>query len=412
MKKWLAILLSVGVLAALGWQVYVRYVSTSQPAKRRVPPAAAVEAAPVIKADIRNLQTFTGTLLARSQFCIAPKVAGRLLRLTVDIGDLLSKGAVVAELDDDEYRQQHEQAKAELGMAKASVGEYENAQDVAARELERARQLHEKKVLSEADLDTAAAQHKVCQAKLGVALAQVQQKEAALKAAAVRLDYTKIKADWGDEGGTRIVGERFVNNGAMLAANDRVLSVVDLDSLIAVVHVIEQDYPYVHPGQEAILLTDAFPGRPFMGKVARVAPLLKETSRQARVEIAVPNADHALKPGMFVRAELEFDRHVGAAVVPEKALVHRGGKTGVFLVEPGGKAVRFIEVATGIVSGERVEIVSPAMSGWVVTLGQHLLQNGSAVAISPAGGSLSTSAPDAAISAPATQTATRSGGGR
>ena len=121
---------------------------------------------------------------------------------------------------------------------------------------------------------------------------------------------------------------------------------------------------------------------------------------------------HALKPGMFVRAELEFDRHVGAAVVPEKALVHRGGKTGVFLVEPGGKAVRFIEVATGIVSGERVEIVSPAMSGWVVTLGQHLLQNGSAVAISPAGGSLSTSAPDAAISAPATQTATRSGGGR
>ena len=93
--------------------------------------------------------------------------------------------------------------------------------------------------------------------------------------------------------------------------------------VIALIDVIERDYPDVGPGQEAVIDTDAFPGREFAGKVTRVAPLLKETSRQARVEIEMPNPERLLKPGMFVRVRIEFDRHENATVVPLAALARR-----------------------------------------------------------------------------------------
>ena len=58
--------------------------------------------------------------------------------------------------------------------------------------------------------------------------------------------------------------------------------------------------------QIVLVTTDAFPNQAFQGKVSRIAPLLSETSREARVEIIISNSDRKLKPGMFIRAEIEF----------------------------------------------------------------------------------------------------------
>ena len=91
------------------------------------------------------------------------------------------------------------------------------------------------------------------------------------------------------ENGFQVVGERYVHEGAMLAANNPIVSIFDIRSVIAAIHVIEEDYSKIRLGLDADVLTDAYPGRSFSGKVVRMAPLLKETSRQARVEIEIPN---------------------------------------------------------------------------------------------------------------------------
>jgi RND family efflux transporter MFP subunit len=155
-------------------------------------------------------------------------------------------------------------------------------------------------------------------------------------------------------------------------------------------HVIERDYSKVRIGQEAIVATDAFPGVTFTGRVLRVAPLLKEASRQARVEIEIPNPDETLKPGMFVRVQIEFAEHTNATVVPVSALVKRDGQGGVFLADTQNLKAHFVPVTVGIVNGELAEIADPPVSGLVVTLGHHLIEDGSAIILpSPESGSSS-----------------------
>ena len=132
-------------------------------------------------------------------------------------------------------------------------------------------------------------------------------------------------------------------------------------------------------GLDAVAKTDAFPGKAFSGKIVRVAPLLKETSREARVEIEIPNHGGLLKPGMFTRVHIEFDQHDNATVVPLDALVKRNGEEGVFVADLEERKAYFLPVIPGIFNGNRAEIVSPSLSGYVVTLGHHLLEDGASI---------------------------------
>lgn len=382
MKKALGIFIVLALVGLLGWQVQRRVSMSLKGSKRpRRAVSVAVEVASVGKTTIRDVRLFTGTLLPKSYFVLAPKIAGRLEKLLVNIGDRVKRGQLIAVLDDEEYAQQVEQARAELEVAKANVEECCSTLDMAQREFERAQALRQKKIASESELDAALAQYKAQDAKRKVALAQVAQKEAALKATQVRLSYTQIRASWEDGDGPRIVGERFVDEGAMLKANDPIVSILDIHSLTGVIHVIERDYSEVRVGQEAIVTTDAFPGRTFNGKVVRVAPLLKETSREARVEIEVPNRHRLLKPGMFIRVQIQFVKHDDATVVPVAALTKRNNQQGVFLVDTQTMKAHFIPVTVGIVNGELAEVVKPPFSGSVVTLGHHLLEDGSSITL-------------------------------
>jgi len=380
MKKLLSIFIILALAGLIGWKVFEKASTSGNGSKKRgkaVP--VAVEIARVQKADIARIGRFTGTLFPRSHFVVAPKIAGRLEKLFLNIGDRLENGQLVAVLDDDEYVQQVDQARAELDVARATLDESRTTLETEQRELERTKALRKKKIASESELDTAMAEYSNQEAKLKVAKAQLAQKKAALKAAQIRLSYAQIRVSWSDTNGFRVVGERFVDEGAMLAPNTPILSVLDINTMIAAIHVIERDYPQIRIGQEASVTTDAFPGKLFSGKIVRIAPLLKETSREARVEIKVPNADGLLKPGMFVRVEIQFEEHAGATVVPFSALVKRDGRQGVFMTGPDNKTARFVPVTSGISGGERVEILSPTLSGWVVTLGHHLLEDGSPI---------------------------------
>jgi len=382
MKKLLLILILLGLVALTGWVIHRRLAASedSQGGQRRSV-AVAVEVAPVRKTSIRDVGAFTGSLLPKSQFLIAPKIGGRLKQLMVNVGDPVKRDQLIARLDDEEYVQQVEEAQAELQVAGANVEACASALEVARREFDRGKALREKKIASESELDAAEADFKASQAKHKVALAQEAQRAAALKAARIRLSYATVRASWekGDE--TRVIGERFVDEGALLKANEPIVSILETHSLTAVIHVIERDYPEAKIGQEVVVATDAYPGRTFTGRIVRIAPLLKESSRQGRLEVEIPNPDRLLKPGMFIRASIEFARHEDATVVPVEALAKRNGTQGVFLADVKARKAHFVPVTVGIIDGELAEVLKPVLSGQVVTLGQHLLEDGSPITL-------------------------------
>lgn len=378
-KKLLMAIIVLSGLGAFGWQLYQKISVSSKGFERRgqnIP--VAVEVAPIKKTAIREIGNFTGSLHPLSQFMVAPKISGRLEKLWVNIGDIVHDGQLVAVLDSDEYRQQVIQATAELEVARANLEEQRNAIENAEREYERTRVLRQKKIASESQLDAAESEFKRQQAKLKVTIAQISQKEAALKTAQIRLSYSMIKV-LGNSTTEYVVGERFVDEGAMLAANTPIVSILDIEKLIVAINVIGRDYPKIQIGQEAVISTDAFPGDTFPGKVVRMAPVLKEKSREARVEIELPNTQKRLKPGMFVSVRIQFKVHDNATVVPLSALVKRNEIQGVFLIDPAEQKAGFVPVTLGIVNGVQAEVLTPALTGAVVTLGHHLLEDGSPV---------------------------------
>ncbi|NPV82491.1 MAG: efflux RND transporter periplasmic adaptor subunit, partial [Candidatus Aminicenantes bacterium] len=190
--------------------------------------AVAVVVSPVESGLIRDLGQFSGTLIPRSQFAVAPKVSGKLKKLYVNIGDRVTRGQVVAQLDDEEYRQQVLQAEADLKVARANFEEARSALELAKKDFERAQTLHQRGIYSDSQLDTARAQYQSRESAFKVSEAQVANREAALETARVRLSYTRIIATWESGAEVRYVGERFVDEGALLSANTPIISIVEL----------------------------------------------------------------------------------------------------------------------------------------------------------------------------------------
>ncbi len=371
-------MLVLAIVSTAGWQLYTRvFDSAAQKKPSRPAVKVPVETKPIQKGTICDVGVFTGSLEAKSRFVIAPKVAGWLKKLLVNVGDIVYQNQVIAILDDEEFAQQVEQARAELKVAQANSENCTSDLDMAKREYERSKALREKQIASASELDVSEGAFNASQAKLKVSLAQVAQKDAALKAADLRLSYTKVHAFWENGEQKRVVGERFVDEGSLLQVNQPIVSILENDPQTAVVYVIERDYPKVKTGQEAVVTTDAYPDRTFTGTIVRIAPLLKESSRQARVEFEVPNPEHLLKPGMFVRTRVEFATQKNATLAPLAALVRRNGKEGVFIADTANLKARFVPVTTGIINGELAEITSAEISGIVITMGNHLLEDGS-----------------------------------
>lgn len=396
MKKIIGIFIIASLVGLLGWQIYQRISETraanpglgppgrmgppgNNPGGRFAKPAVAIEIADVRHETIQDVGQFTGSLYAKSQFVVVPKVSGRLVRLFVNVGDRVKRGQLIAQLDDEEFRQQVERAKADLEVAKANLAESQSALAIAKRDFDRAKSLSEGQILSQSKLDAAEAAYNAAVAKEKISRATVMSRETSVQTAQLNLSYTEIKATWESGEGTRVVGERFVDEGSILRANDPIVSILELSSITSVIHVIERDYFKVRQGQEAIITTDAFPGKTFTGQIARIAPMLKEQSRQARVEIEIPNPDELLKPGMFVRVEIQFDKVENATVIPMAALTTRNEQKGVFVADIQNKTAQFVPVTIGVTNNELVQIVEPQISGSVVTLGQHLLEDGASI---------------------------------
>ncbi len=341
-----------------------------------------VEVQPIQTGVIEQRRTFSGALAPRAEFVVAPKVAGRLERLTVNISDEVSRGELVGQLEDDEYVQAVAQAEADLAVARANLSEARSELEIANRELERAETLRQRGVASESQLDSARAGQLAKQVKSEVAQANVSRAESLLETVKIRQGYTRISAGWSGGSERRVVAERFVDEGEMVSANTPLLRIVEISPITGIIFVTERDYALLQPGQRVTLVTDAYPGEVFSGSIERIAPVFKETSRQARVELKIDNEEQRLKPGMFIRATVVLQSRSEALLLPEIALTKRDDETGVFLVSDDGKSVQWKQVEVGIRDGNMVQLVGgQQLTGYVVTLGQQLLKDGSQIRI-------------------------------
>lgn len=340
-----------------------------------------VEVAPVRQAPMERRRVFTGTLEAAATFDVAAKVGGRIERITVDLADEVKRGQLIAELDDEEYRQAVAQAKADVAVAEAEKTAADNALKIARRAFERVEGLHARSIAAEQELDTVRAAKLEAEAQVAVTASRSTRARAALKAAAIREEYTRVTADWSDGDEVRVVSARHADEGQTVTANSALVSIVDLDPVIVVVHATEKDYADLRTAQPVEVESDAYPGERFSGKVARIAPVFRVESRQARVELTIDNPAGRLKPGMFVRAHTVLDRIEQALAVPQDALVERDGQTVVFVVSGDGARVTQVPVQTGIRADGWVEVTGVGVTGRVVTLGQQQLKDGTAISI-------------------------------
>jgi RND family efflux transporter MFP subunit len=369
---WVVGAVFVGVLA---WRVVLLIVGdTGGGSGGYGRPPVAVEVDSVRYEPIQETRELTGTIHPLYRYIVAPKVSGRLMSIGKRIGDAVERGEILAKIDDGEYQQMVLEAEANLRIARANLAEAEAELDLARQELERVQSLEQKRIASLAELETARTRYEALNSRLELAKAQVEQRQAAINSAKIRLSYTKLVATQ-----PGFVGERFVDEGAMLASNSAVLSVIGIDTVIVRTTVIERVYGQVRMGQAAEIEVDAFPDQVFSGQVSRIAPMLDEASRVAQMEVVVGNSSLLLKPGMFCKVTLVLADKPSAQVVPTRAIVTRNGTRGVFVIRQGETTAHFVPVRVGITTPGLTEIEEPAIEGVVVSIGQHLLEEGSTV---------------------------------
>jgi membrane fusion protein (multidrug efflux system) len=373
-----AVLLTAAVVcvAFVAWRILAHLGPSDRGAGSQMGrPPVAVEVAEVTRGPIQDVRLLTGSVLPQYRYLVATKVPGRVIELVKRIGDRVQRDEVIARLDSAEYEQAQTEARANLEIARSSLAAARAELELAQKTLERVNSLEKSELVSDSQIDDARFRFEAQQARVNLGEAQVEQRVAALEATRIRLGYTLLRAA---EPG--YVGERLVDEGALLPVNAAVVSVVGLDTVFVSTSIIERDYGNIRSGQEAQIEVDAFPGRRFPGRVSRLAPVLREESRVAEMEVLVPNPDQALKPGMFARVHVILSNKADAQIVPAEAVVHRDGQTGLFVVEEAQGVARYVPVTLGIQSQTIVEVAYPVLNGArIVTLGQHLLEDGSPI---------------------------------
>jgi len=370
-----------GVLAALGLANMDRFQKADSRAMGRKVRPVPVETALIERGPIELKRVFSGELEALAEFVVAPKVAGRVERVMVNLSDRVKRGQVVAELDNDEYVQAVAQAEADLAVSVANLSEARSALENAGREFKRTESLVKRGIASDSEFDAAKQDKLAKEARLKVAAAQVNKAESSLETAKIRLGYTRVTADWtgGDE--YRVVAERYVDEGQTVTANARLLLIVELNPIVGIFHVTEKDYAHLQPGQQVSLTTDAYPDEVYTGRIERIAPIFRQSTRQARVEMSIENPDYRLKPGMFMRSTVVLSSVPETTIVPAGSLTMRDDVSGLFIVSEDGASVSWRRVKVGIREGDRLQVEGEGLSGRVVTLGQQLLDDGAPITI-------------------------------
>lgn len=323
--------------------------------------------------DISDRITLAGSIVPDAQVTLYAKVTGYLKTLSVDIGDRVREGQLLAEIEVPEMtaglaekRAMLFRAEAEVEQAKASVAQFQAERDFEEVNFKRLSAIRERDadVLPQQDVDQARAAFSVAESRLSMAEATVDVAEAAVATARAELetferlmDYARIAAPL-----SGVVTERFVDPGALVqaAVSSRtqaapLVSLARLDRVRLVVDVPERSAPHVGRGTTAAVRIEGQAGEDMTARVSRTSTVLDPATRTMRVEFDLSNPGFRLRPGMTARVEIELRRFEGALTVPVTAISDQAGSTTVFVVK-GGVAHRQ-SVETGLESPGWVQVL-------------------------------------------------------
>ncbi|MCW5604383.1 MAG: efflux RND transporter periplasmic adaptor subunit [Burkholderiales bacterium] len=351
MKKLLLFALAVGLLGAAGF--YWKHTTSSpvrKPAAKagnETPRGLPVKTGVVETGSISEEASAVGTLLANESVMIRPETDGRIAAIHFSEGQLVRGGENLVSLDSSEVAAQLAAVEAELTLNRSRM--------------KRAEDLQAKNFISLQALDEA-------RESLNQSIARQMEIKA-------KLDKMTVKAPF--EG---VAGLRQVSPGAYVKAGQDIARLEGIGTLKVDFRVPEIFLRKMRSNQEVQVSVDAFPGETFRGAIYAMEPAVDEQTRTILLRARIPNPGVRLKPGMFARVNLVLDTRGNAVLVPEQALVPRGGERYVFRVVDGKAVMTKVEI--GLRRPGKVEILEGLTAGETIVVdGQLRLQDGSAVAV-------------------------------
>jgi len=333
-------------------------------------PALTVDTAVATRGEIIEYISVVGNLIGQSTVDVVPRVAGRIDSLTAKLGDRVSRGQVIAKIEDRELQQQVKQAEQSLEVNRATVKQRDSDLQLRKTSLARQQELLAKGLQTRQVVEDAEAGYNSALAAVDLAKAQLAQTESRIDELKITLSNTTVVSPVNG-----FVGRRNLDQGAFAGANTVILQVVDIGTVRLVSNLVEKDFKRITQGVEAEIEVDSFPGETFRGRVSRVAPVFDSATRTASMEIEVPNPGFRLKPGMFARVKLTAERKADVLMIPRSAVVDSDGRRGVFI--PNGQTAKFQPVQTGLQDNDRIEILEGLTEGQrVITTGALALREG------------------------------------
>jgi membrane fusion protein (multidrug efflux system) len=341
--------LTVGLLAALSMTACAGTEAETPAAAIETMRSVPVRTAAVETRDLAETLSLTGTLDPRAEVTVVPEIAARLERVLNNEGDRVTRGQVIAELDDADFRLARDRAKANLDLAEANRAH-------ARAEKERADSLLKTGGITDKD-------HLAAQVAVQVAEASTAQARSEMAIADRQVGRTQITAPIGGR-----ISRRHADAGTVVAAGTPLYTIVD-DSLFEFrSSVASGDFGKVKVGEGVVITVDALPGFVTQGRVNRIAPQVDTRSRSFEVIIHVPGRPE-LVSGLFARAQVKVREVPGSLTVPPAALLRDGSdptRAQTFVVV-GGKAERR-DVTVGVEVADAVQVTSGLKAGDIVVI--------------------------------------------
>lgn len=352
MRVWIVAALALAAAVAT-WAI------TRDPAAPAGDPAAAAAAVPLELAEV-DVAPVKERVLARSlplsgsmspvvQATVKSKVSGEVEQVTVREGQDVRQGDVIARIDTRNMQAQYDRELAAVDKARADL-------DLATLNRDKNRSLLEQKYISQNTYEQTESAHAASVANFKLAEAQARMVKINLEDAVVRAPFS----------GT--IATRLVQPGEKVSQDSSIVSLVDLRQMLLEAAVPAAEIPSVRIGQSVSFRVGGFGDREFTGEVQRINPTTVEGSRAITIYIAVPNADRALKGGMFAQGQLVIDSTKPVLSIPQMAARQEAGASFVYTLEEGkivrkpillGQRVQgqdFVEVKEGLSAGERVVV--------------------------------------------------------
>jgi macrolide-specific efflux system membrane fusion protein len=353
MKKLLLGLLLLGALGALGWAGYWYYLErqVQQPDQRWIE-------ATVTRRDISSSIRATGIIkpMVGAEVRVGSRLSGEVLRLHASVGDRVSRGQLLAELDASELEARLDQAEAALSRARAEL-------DYAESEERRVRELASSGVVAPTELELAENTHRLADHR-------VREAEANVEYIRTQIGYARIRAPI-----SGVVASVATQEGETVAASfttPTFVTIIDLERLELWAYIDETDIGRVTVGQPARFTVDTYPDTDFEGTVQSVYPdaVIDNTVVNYITIISIGDRQgKTLRPEMTANVTLFLETREDALAVPRRALRREGGRYVVRVrqgglveeqeVRVGWRDDRFTEIVEGLEEGQTVLIEEP-----------------------------------------------------